>query len=171
MSYRCKIAALFVTMFVGAMGLTGCGGAISGPAPQFDLPIVNSPERASLQRHAGKDIVVLDFWATWCYPCVQAMPVIASVAEQYRGRGVVVYAVNQAESADEVSAFIGKHGLGKMTVAMDANQTVAQAYGVRGIPTTVVIDKQGIIRNVHVGYSTNLGAELRGELDSLLAEP
>jgi thiol-disulfide isomerase/thioredoxin len=122
----------------------------------------------TLEQHRGQEIVLLDFWATWCGPCRRELPVLVEVAEQYRSRGVVLYAVNQGETPDEIRRFLDQAKLA-VTVALDTADTGGSVYGVEGIPTLVVIDKQGIVQAVRVGFSPSLKAELTEQLDALLA--
>ncbi|HEX4132881.1 MAG TPA: redoxin family protein [Pirellulales bacterium] len=137
------------------------------PAPEFDLKLLAGGS-ARLADHKGKDVVILDFWATWCGPCVQALPTIAEVAAEYKKKGVAFYAVNLEEDADAVREFLKEHKL-DVPVALDSDGKVGAAYGAQAIPQTVIIDKQGTVAVVHVGLSPDLKAELSGELDAVLA--
>lgn len=110
---------------------------------------------------------MLDFWATWCPPCRAALPTIAKLAQDYRDRGVIVYAVND-ESPDTVRAFLDKLQI-SLPVAMDPSDTVFGLYKASTIPQTVLIGKNGIIQDVHVGLSWGFERSLRKTLDALLA--
>ena len=125
-------------------------------------------DKLALADHLGEDIVILDFWATWCGPCIQAMPALIEVADDYRDRNVVFYAINQREPASAVENFI-KDREWDLLVPMDPQGSVAGQYKVRGIPQTVVIGKDGTVQSVHVGFSPDLREKLSGELDALLA--
>jgi thiol-disulfide isomerase/thioredoxin len=139
---------------------------IGKPAPSFSLDLLGGG-KMELAQHAGKEVVILDFWATWCGPCVRALPILAEVAEAYRGKGVMFYAVNQQEFPDQVKSFLDGKKL-TFAVPMDRSAGVAAKYGVDGIPQTVVIDKQGVVRAVHVGFSPDLKKRLTSELDAIL---
>jgi thiol-disulfide isomerase/thioredoxin len=124
----------------------------------------------SLAEHEGK-VVVLDFWATWCAPCIQGLPVVSAVTAEYADKGVVFAAVDLAEKADHVAEFMEKKEW-DFTVALDTEGKVSDSYGVSGIPHSVVIDKQGVIRHVHIGFggAKQYEKQLRKELEELLAE-
>jgi thiol-disulfide isomerase/thioredoxin len=92
-------------------------------------------------------IVVLDFWAIWCHPCVEAMPELEQLHKQYADQGVVVLAINVGEEQDEVTKFMADHGY-TLTVLLDTDSRVTDAYGVQGIPHTVVVDRKGEIHYV-----------------------
>jgi thiol-disulfide isomerase/thioredoxin len=132
-------------------------------APDIELPLLNGG-KLRLSQLRGKKAVVLDFWATWCGPCKKAMPDVAQVAQQWRGRGVDFYAVNMAEDASAVQAFARQQGM-TIPVALD-NGSAAQAFGVSGIPHLVVIGRDGTIRSVHTGASNDLQQTLSSELQS-----
>jgi peroxiredoxin len=136
-------------------------------APPLELDLLDGG-RMNLQDHADKEIVMLDFWATWCGPCVQEMPELAEVAEEYKDRQVVFYAVNQQEESDQISEFLNKKEL-DITVALDVEGDAALDYGVEGIPMLVLIDKAGVVQAVHIGYDPKIKSVLRQELDDLLA--
>ncbi|HRP63725.1 MAG TPA: redoxin domain-containing protein [Phycisphaerales bacterium] len=137
------------------------------PAPDFELETLGGGT-LTLAQHRGKDIVVLDFWATWCGPCIRALPGLMEVAEEYKDRNVVLYAVNQREAEETISKFLEQRKW-NLKVPLDRSGNVATKYLVGGIPQTVIIDKDGVVEAVHVGYSPGLTQQLRDELDSLLA--
>lgn len=142
---------------------------VGKPAPDFEIPLMDD-STLKLSKHLGKDVVILDFWATWCGPCRMAMPVIAEVAAEYKDKGVVLYAVNNAETKAEIEAFLKQAKL-KLTVARDEDSSIAQTYQVTGFPMTVMIGKSGKVENVHLGFQSleNLREQLTTEL-SVLAE-
>lgn len=140
------------------------------PAPDFSLAILGSEGEFSLAAQRG-NVVVLDFWATWCPPCVQGLPVVSKVTADLADKGVVFAAVNIMEDPKTVSTFM-KNKKWDFTVALDESGSVGDTYGASAIPYTIIIDKKGVVRNVHVGFA---GAEqterdLRHELETLIAE-
>lgn len=136
-------------------------------APPFSLAMLGGGS-VNLADHKNKEIVILDFWATWCGPCVAALPQVAEVAEAYRAKGVAFYAVNQREDAETILQFLRDKQL-RIPVAMDAQSTAAGLYRVSGIPQTVIIGRTGNVEVVHVGFSPNLKQSLAAELDALIA--
>jgi len=139
---------------------------VGKPAPAFELPtLAGSPFKLSDQ--AGK-IVVLDFWATWCGPCVAALPKINETTAKYKEKGVVFQAVNQGEEASIIKEFMAAQKL-EVPVILDLEGKVGTLFKVEGIPQTVIIDKSGKIQVVHVGAGPAIGEQLAKELDELLA--
>jgi thiol-disulfide isomerase/thioredoxin len=136
-------------------------------APTFELDTLTG-KLVKLADLKEKDVIILDFWATWCGPCVKALPTINEVANAYKAKGVVFYAVNVGEDAETVSAFLKELQL-NIPVLLDKEEKVAALYGAEGIPQTVLIGKDGIVQVVHVGLSPDLKEKLSHELDELLA--
>lgn len=137
------------------------------PAPDFELALLDGG-KMKLSQHKGKEIVILDFWATWCPPCVRAMPIIIEVANNFKSKGVVFYAMNQDEDVKTIKDYIAKKKW-VMPITLDVDSKVGTLYGVEGIPTTVIVDKEGVVRNVHVGFSPSLKEDLTKKLEEILA--
>lgn len=137
-------------------------------APDIDTKFLDgSPFTLAGQK--GK-VVVLDFWATWCGPCVRALPELANLAKDFSNDQVIVVAVNQGEAKKVISPFLKQKKLINLIVALDRGKNIGEKYKVQGIPKTVVIDSKGVIRHVHVGYSSGMGERLKTEINSLLKE-
>ena len=135
-------------------------------APAIKLNLLDEGE-LDLDAHRGKDVVVLDFWATWCPPCVRGLPKVAEVVSEFQDNGVVFYAVNQREKPEAIKKFLAKKDL-DVVVALDPKGEAGKSYEVSGIPQTVVIDKEGMIVDVHVGFSPGIEESLRETLDELV---
>ena len=137
-------------------------------APEFSLKGLRDGKEVTLASLKGK-VVVLDFWATWCAPCVAGLPTVDKVTSEFKDKGVVFYAVDLQESTEKVQTFIDKKGW-KFPVLMDPKGDIARAYRVSGIPHSVIIGSDGKIRNVHIGFggAKALEAQLREELTSAL---
>ncbi len=141
---------------------------VSQEATEFKLRKLDGSE-VNLGAHLGKDIVVLEFWASWCGPCIKSLPAILKIVGEYRDRGVVFYAVNKGESISAVQRFVNRSQL-DLNVILDERGKVCKEYGVSGIPHTVIIDQNGNIRSVHVGLRHNLATDLRDVLDEISAK-
>ncbi len=135
-------------------------------APNVELELADGGD-FDLARHKGKEIVLLDFWATWCGPCRDALPHMVEVAQSYKGKGVVFYAVNAGEKAADIDAFLSEEKL-PLVVPIDVKGELSQAMMVEGLPTSILIDKQGVIQAVHAGFGKTTVETLRSELDALL---
>jgi len=134
-------------------------------APNVNLPSLNG-KNFNLAKHRDK-VVVFDFWATWCPPCVKGLPKIQAVHDWAKEEGLPVYVlpINLREEKKDVKQFWDKHGL-TMHTLMDKTGQAARAYQVRGIPTTVIV-YNGKVFDVHVGLSPNLEQELKDTIKKI----
>jgi thiol-disulfide isomerase/thioredoxin len=137
-------------------------------APLFSASLLDEG-RFDLAEVLGSKVVILDFWATWCGPCREALPTLSEVATEFADRGVAFYAVDLDETPAQVKAFLEQAGL-ELNVVLDEDNRVAMLYKAEAIPQTVIIDRQGTVRYVHVGTSPDLRQRLTRELTELTSE-
>jgi len=145
------------------------------PAPAFDLPMLGG---ANVELSALKgQVVVLDFWATWCPPCRKALPSLHEVGAWVKSEElpVRIFAVNCWEHGDNDGARaksagdFWKSNNYSLPILMDHQAAAATAYGVQGIPTTVIIRSDGVVHAYHVGAPPNYVEWLQGEIKGALA--
>jgi thiol-disulfide isomerase/thioredoxin len=135
----------------------------------FKLPLLTGGE-IELPPSTNQGPLLLDFFASWCGPCREAMPVLAGIAKDYSARGVRYVAVNQGEAPETIRRYLASAKL-ELSVALDKKCGMAGAFKVDAIPTIVLVDRSNTIRDVHVGTSRELGDELRAALDEVLKDP
>ncbi len=119
-------------------------------APDFTLKTVQG-EVMSLGELRGQ-VVVLNFWASWCLPCRAEMPTLQRIAEEYASQGVVVLGVNSTvqDIPGDVAAFLERHGI-TFPILLDLEGKVTRLYEIRSLPTTFFIGPDGVIRAVTIG--------------------
>lgn len=135
--------------------------AMGHPAPDFVLTTLDG-KSVHLSALRGQPLI-LNFWATWCPPCRGELPQLQAASERYAGQ-VRVIGVDQIEPAGIVSATVRELGL-TYPIPLDGAGMASQKYGVRSLPTTFFIDRQGIIREIQIGGLT--GATLADMLRSI----
>ncbi len=125
--------------------------AAGSPAPAFQLQTLDGTDVA-LADYQG-DVVVINFWATWCPPCRAEMPGIQAVYNTYKDQGLTVLAINAQEDQDTIQSFIMETGF-TFPILPDPFGQAIRAYGVRSFPATFVLDRQGTIQTIHQGQIT-----------------
>ena len=121
-------------------------------APEFDLTDLHGKRVLMNEQH--NKIVILNFWATWCGPCVQEIPMLNQLYKEYMDRGVVVLGISIDENVEVVQEFLEDHPV--LYPVMLSNDEIESSYGpFRGIPTTFIIDRQGFVRKRILGYDGN----------------
>ena len=163
MTYRSiMLAGLLVSLgLLAAVGFASADGpgpdSLKGqPAPDFSLKTLDGAQ-VKLSELKG-NVVVVDFWATWCPPCRASLPHIQRLANDkaLAEKGLKVLVVNDKEGTDKIVPFM-KQNHYTFTVPMDRDGNTLRAYRVSGIPTTMVIGRDGIVKAAFVGYNPSDG--------------
>lgn len=164
-------ARLAGALLLGVLCLGGPARAVQvgESAPPFALPELGGGETVALADLPGK-VVLLDFWASWCAPCREALPFYSDLHRELSDRGLVVLAVNVDEDVEDAQRFLEGRVLAQPTV-LDTGWQVGRRYGVAVLPASVVIDRRGIVRGRHVGFDAEYAADMRALVLDLLAEP
>jgi len=142
---------------------------IGKEAPEFTGKTTDG-EKISLTDYRGK-VLVVDFWASWCRPCKEGFPFLIELYGEYSDKGFSVLGVNLDEDVNNMKNFIKKLGKEvKFANITDPESKIGNQYNVEAIPTTLVIDKKGILRYMHVGFSESEKSKFKTEIETLLNE-
>ncbi len=156
-----RIAALAA----GATALTIAMSSMAAPAPAFTLPTATGAS-VSLSDHKGK-IVYVDFWASWCGPCRQSFPWMNEMLGKYQAQGFEIIAVNLDAARADADHFLEANPA-TFTVALDPQATMPPQYGVKGMPTSYLIDGNGEIILQHTGFNDSHKADLEAAIQKAL---
>ena len=137
-------------------------------APDFTLRDINNRE-VSLSDYKGK-VVLVNFWATWCGPCKVEMPHLDKMDAEFEAQGFEVLSIStdDARAASQVKPFIKKNGY-QFTVLLDKTTSVVSKYNpAKTLPYTAIVDREGRIAHVHMGYNAGDEVKMREEIVGLL---
>ena len=137
-------------------------------APDFAAPALSGGGSVRLSEYRGK-IVYLDFWASWCAPCLKAMPELEKIRSEFRAEAFQIVAVNLDRKKKKALRFLEKHPVGYPS-ASDPKGRLPDQFGLETMPTSYLIDANGVIRYVHRGFKAGDGSILRLEIRRLLEE-
>lgn len=149
----------------GAAEVGSQSAMIGQDAPEIKLDMLDG-SRFVLSQCKGQ-IVVLDFWATWCAPCMQTMPLVEKVMEDYDPNQVKLVSVNLEEGADHVKAVMERHGM-DVPVALDIDGVAALRYEAKAIPQMVIVDQEGKVSRLYVGGGAKTVEQMKAAIDQLL---
>jgi thiol-disulfide isomerase/thioredoxin len=135
-------------------------------APDCVLHVGSHDSKLSALR--GK-VVYVDFWASWCATCVLSFPFLNELNRSYAEKGLSVVGVGMDEKADDAQRFLGRHPA-TFTIALNGNVECARNFGVSAMPSSFLLDRQGVLRYAHQGFRLGDTAELRAVVERLLAE-
>ncbi len=135
-------------------------------APGFTLQSLDG-QSFDLESLRGKPLLI-NYWATWCVPCKQELPILEKLYREYQQKGLVILSINalDQDSLENVQAIVREYGM-TFPVLLDQNRQFANAYQAIFFPTTFMVDANGVIREISLGDNTE--AELRSSLDMLLS--
>ncbi len=137
-------------------------------APEIRLELLDG--KPFVLSQCKDQIVVLDFWATWCAPCMQTMPLVEEAIAQFDPDQVRLVSVNLEESADQIRSALERHGLG-VAVALDIDGVAAQRYQARAIPQMVIVGRGGKVERLYVGGGSKMVQLMTKSISELLESP
>ena len=159
------LCACLLSLVVCSSAAAASASAVR-PAPICSFSV--GGQSVDLSRYRGK-VVYLDFWASWCIPCMASFPFMQRLHQDLSGRGLVVLAVDMDASPADGRAFLARHPVG-FDVATGSNADCARRFGVAAMPSTYIIDRSGTIRAVHTGFRGGEAQDLRRQVEQLLSE-
>ncbi len=156
---------------MGAFLILGSGSVVKSAdeirlAPDFEIPNLAGDDVIDLQKFQGK-VVYVDFWASWCGPCLKSFPFMEKMHTRYSDDGLVIIAINMDQKIQDAHDFLAQHPV-TFLIGQDAAGKVAQQYGVIAMPSSFVVDRDGLIKDVHYGFKSGDKEKISSLIEELL---
>jgi peroxiredoxin len=151
---KVQIIILFLIFVLGAYAIItnvyGSGGKpdVGSSAPEFNLLGLDGNVH-NLVDYKG-NVMVINFWATWCKPCIKEMPALQAQSDKWKDKNVVIMGINAGEDVMSVENFVKQNKL-TFPILLDPYKQAVQRYGISPLPTTLFVSSDGIIRNIYLG--------------------
>jgi thiol-disulfide isomerase/thioredoxin len=152
---------------IAALLLAHSVSAATTAAPDFTLKSATGENVRLAEQHG--QVVMLNFWASWCGPCRQEMPLLDGIAKKYGKMGFVLYGINVEQDNSDAKKMLKELGV-SFTILFDPESKLSGLYNVDAMPTSVMIDKKGNIRYVDRGYKTGDENKYREQIMELIRE-
>ena len=162
---RWILAALAIALSAPAAALEA-----GAPVPALSMPALDDASKPVTLAGLKGSVVYVDFWASWCVPCRLSMPTLDEMYRRHKARGFAVVGVNKDATLADARRFLARVPVTFALVA-DPADSAARDFDVKAMPSGYLVDRKGVVRHVHRGFTAETGAALEREIDSLLKEP
>ena len=160
------ITGLIAALFLGVAPATGASDDTIELAPNFTVASIFDGRQVSLDDFLGK-VVYLDFWASWCGPCLKSFPFMEELHQQYSDQGLAIIAINLDQDPQDAYEFLKDHPV-TFFVGQNSAGDIAEQYGVMEMPSTYIVDRLGLIKEVHYGFKSSDKEDIIALVASLL---
>ncbi|MDK2776273.1 MAG: TlpA family protein disulfide reductase [Pseudomonadota bacterium] len=165
MRHLLTLTAIITGLLLSPLSLAAASGE---KAPAFKLPLLTKTGNTALADYRGK-VVYVDFWASWCGPCRKSLPLLNGLRNELKSQGFEVLAINLDEDIKAARSFLKEYPVSYPTLYDGAGKT-PEAYGLRGMPTSYLIDRKGHIQAVHQGFKPSDIDKIKAEVNALLKQ-
>jgi peroxiredoxin len=162
------LAATFAALILTALPALAANQPGGKAAPDFALAS-RGGSQVKLSQFKGQ-VVMINFWATWCGPCRQEMPLLENIYKKYNKMGFVLLGVNVEPDSKGAEAWLAKQAPVTFPILYDTESTVTGLYNVNAMPSTVVVDRKGNVRMLHQGYKPGDENEYLDQIRTLIKE-
>jgi len=162
--YYCKVVFTVISLFISinVQALT-----IGQDAPDFTLKNMQG-KNLNLTEQRG-NIVLINFWASWCGPCRKEMPILQKLQDKYQELGVEVWGINVEQENQAGKNFLADLNL-SFPIFFDQTNKLSKTYQIKAMPTTVIIDRDGVVRYVYLGYQDGYEKKYAKAIKTLIRE-
>jgi peroxiredoxin len=139
------------------------------PLPDLTAGSLQESKPLALKSFRGQ-VLYVDFWASWCVPCRVSMPALDALFRKHSARGFTVLGVNKDTTIADARRFLKRVPVA-FPLAYDVQDGLAKAFDVKAMPSGYLVDRRGVVRRVHRGFTAETAAQLEREIEELLKEP
>ena len=157
-----KTVVLIFTLFFSCLIQNSFGATLP------DIPLTTNKQSINLKNLKGQ-VVYVDFWASWCGPCRKSFPWLNKMHRKYSPQGLKIIAINVDEDRSLAEAFLKEYGA-DFTIGYDARGELATAMKVQGMPSSFLVDRNGVIRHSHVGFREKEIQQMENQIQKLIRE-
>ena len=159
---------LFVTaVFIAALLQSAIAAEVNNTGPDCALPAMDGGQVFSTKK--TDKVLYIDFWASWCGPCVKSFPFLEQLHKELGAQGLEVIGVNLDEDVADAKQFLVDYPV-TFAIVSDPEQHCAKSFGLKGMPSSYLIGRDGVVRHVQMGFRPGEMEELRGIVKQLLTE-
>jgi peroxiredoxin len=162
-----SIRSLLAFVLVIMLSAPATADVLNSPAPTFSLPD-RSGNIVSLDDYKGQ-VVLMNFWASWCGPCRQEMPLLEELHQRYAPLGFTLLGINVEEDSSLADSFLAGTPV-EFPILYDRSNAVSKAYDVIAMPTTIIVDREGRVRFIHHGYKAGYENDYQDQVRTLIRE-
>ena len=159
-----RISYMFAAMLLATVAVAGSS---SGPAPDFSLQSLDG-STVRLSDLKGQ-VVLINFWATWCAPCREEMPLLDAIYQKYNRLGVELLGINVEDDASGARKYLNETPV-TFPILFDADGRVSKQYQVKAMPSTILVDRHGNVRHIHYGYKPGYENDYQDQIRALVRE-
>jgi thiol-disulfide isomerase/thioredoxin len=165
---RLLVAVTFATV-ISAASILAQAAQTGQPAPAFNLKKIGADGSLSLADMKGK-VVLVDFWASWCGPCRQSLPLYNKLRAEFPRQDFDIVAINLDEDVADAKTFLTQHPV-EYTALQNPQGDIAKAFDLKGMPSSYLVDRDGVVRATHVGFDSKDIDGLRTQIAELTGKP
>ncbi|WP_285164588.1 TlpA family protein disulfide reductase [Shewanella goraebulensis] len=156
-------------VLAATLGLTAQANAVTTGQVSPDFTLKNMQgENQKLSEQRG-NIILINFWASWCGPCRKEMPVLQKLQDKYQDLGVAVWGINVEQENQAGKDFLADLDL-SFAIFFDETNSLSETYDVKAMPTTVMVDRDGVVRYVFLGYQDGYEKKYAAAIKKLIRE-
>ncbi len=161
------LSPLIILVFV-FLPFTVSAISVGDTVPSFKARTIDGSKSIAVDDYRGK-VVLIDFWASWCPPCLKSLPKYNELRREIGTSDFEIVAVNVDENTEDAKKFLAKHPV-SYPIAKDPKGVLPGVFGVKAMPTSYLVDKNGVVKYVHAAFKEGDIEKLRVEIEKLIAE-